>query len=343
VTIKSVSFLALCLAMVGDAQTWVIVPGPHDTGLKDVFNPSNTWTSGIPASNQVYPSTLGLPAEFTIPQPTTYTGSSDTTLPSPCSYTDTFTDGLTSYNPNLRFMNETGTISRSPGSYVQRSTYLTDVAGLAMQATFGAGLGTSATATQESVFYHSQRCFDATTEFGFFRNINGNATSEWTLNFYYADNANCPTSGTHECQIFETVGGWTTITNNLFTNATVSIPQCPDSASSGTDYSWVYRAWVTKPSGYQWNITVTDPYTGTAPPTTSHGITCNATTSSATLAISSSWLPLAITGSTTQYASAMRANTGLAGYITLTSALYGTSAPSSGPTMTLLHIWAPTY
>jgi hypothetical protein len=332
------------------AQTWYIVPGPNDSGT-DVFKPSNTFASGIPASNQIYP-TGTLSNEFVLPSTASSSGGNDASLPNPCDYQDVFTDGLSQWNPGVEYygVNESSPIYRggSPGGGVSlnRSTSMTNIAGLAVQVTL-TGTGTSGTNQQQSIFYHSQRCYTAGTEFGFYRNVDGVTADQTSFVFYYSDNTNCYNVANY-CEVYEGAEiGWVEITNNVFTGIPISIPQCPNSASSGTDYSWRYQAWLSESgSSYYWNVNVIDPYTLDAPPSTSQGISCSASNnSSLSNPIDSSWAPMSATGYTAYsgYADAMINNAGLAGYITLTSALLSGSPLSSGPTMTAVRIWSPTY
>ncbi len=102
----------------------------------------------------------------------------------------------------------------------------------------------------ESVFFHTDRCYRASTEFGFSNYLNG-LTAANQIYFYYEVNANCKPTG--KCRVHGTSD--TLVDQRI--NLPVAIPAGVNSLG-GTD--WMYEAYLVN-GGSQWHVRVVYPYT----------------------------------------------------------------------------------
>ena len=101
----------------------------------------------------------------------------------------------------------------------------------------------------QSVFFHSERCYLASAEFGFSRYIKGLPDDDKVV-FYYEVNANCQPAG--KCRDHST--GAKLVEQRV--NLPIPIPPGTNERG-GTD--WLYEAYLVN-GGSQWHIRVLDPY-----------------------------------------------------------------------------------
>jgi len=174
-------------------------------------------------------------------------------------------------------------IVRTGPTYINRTSGMTGVQGIGVQVQFTGSSGSDAGSgqlLQQAVFFHSQRCYTAGTEFGF-RKLVGtvsdyqNNSQTDLIEFYYALNSNCYGA----CQAQEQGGGgaWTTL--SLYANGINTIPiknwstgsVCSTSSSGGCNShggtDWLYEAWLaptgSSPYTYWWWVVARDPYCDT--------------------------------------------------------------------------------
>ncbi len=144
----------------------------------------------------------------------------------------------------------TGPVWRYP-SYVEVSGKGEGRKGIAVRtAYFGKAAGARGASVVESVFFHDDRCYHASAEFGFSHSVKGAATDA-TVQFYYEINANCNPKG--KCR----ARGTGEILIDQRDNVPVAIPEGVNSRG-GRD--WVYEAYLIE-GGARWRVRVVDPYT----------------------------------------------------------------------------------
>jgi hypothetical protein len=143
----------------------------------------------------------------------------------------------------------TGPVYRNP-SYLEVSGLGNGRKGLAVRVLYSGSVpAASGNTLVESVFFHTDRCYHASTEFGFSHAVRGLPTDN-QISFYNELNANCQPTG--KCRVHGT-------DENLIdqrVNMPVTIPAAPNS-QGGSD--WLYEAYLIN-GGSQWRIRVVDPY-----------------------------------------------------------------------------------
>jgi len=144
----------------------------------------------------------------------------------------------------------TGPVYRNP-TYSEVSTLGSGRKGLAVQVAYsGSAAASNGNMLVESVFFHSDRCYHASTEFGFSHSVRGQPADN-QISFYYELNANCQPVG--KCRVHGT-------NENLIdqrVNTAITIPT-EHNSHGGSD--WLYEAWLIN-GGSQWHVRVVDPYT----------------------------------------------------------------------------------
>jgi hypothetical protein len=142
-----------------------------------------------------------------------------------------------------------GPVYRNP-TYLEVSREGHGRKGIAVQVSFAGRAGPpNGNTLVESVFFHSDRCYRASTEFGFSHYIQGRPSDD-QIYFYYELNANCSPTG--KCRAHGTE-------ENLVdqrVNLPIAIPSGPNS-HAGSD--WFYEAYLIN-GGSQWHVRVIDPY-----------------------------------------------------------------------------------
>jgi len=188
------------------------------------------------------------PYEFSLPYPAQAQGASSAdcnALENPSVYPYQYDPQTKTWAGPL-----TGPVYRNP-TYLEVSVFGSGRKGLAAQVSFAGEVDASNGNTLvESVFFHTDRCYHASTEFGFSHHING-LPGDGQVYFYYEVNANCHPTG--KCRVRET--GENLVDQR--TNVPLAIPAGPNS-HGGSD--WVYEAYLVDGGG-QWRIRVADPYT----------------------------------------------------------------------------------
>jgi hypothetical protein len=143
----------------------------------------------------------------------------------------------------------TGPIYRNP-TYLEVSQLAKGWKGIAVEVSYEGKVDSSnGHALVESVFFHNERCYRASTEFGFSHYLKGLA-GEGKIYFYYEINANCQPKG--KCRVHDTQEPLT----DIRVNVPIPIPSQPNSRG-GSD--WLYEAYLID-SGAKWHIRVVDPY-----------------------------------------------------------------------------------
>jgi hypothetical protein len=143
----------------------------------------------------------------------------------------------------------TGPIYRNP-TYLEVSQRADGWKGIAVQVSYQGKVDSANGHTLvESVFFHNERCYRASTEFGFSHYVKGLAGDD-TIYFYYEINANCQPTG--KCRVHGTQDALTDMRVNL----PIPIPSEPNS-HGGSD--WLYEAYLID-GGAKWHIRVVDPY-----------------------------------------------------------------------------------
>jgi hypothetical protein len=143
----------------------------------------------------------------------------------------------------------TGPIYRNP-AYLEVSPLLTGSKGIAVQVSYSGKADESNGHTLvDSVFFHDERCYRASTEFGFSHYIKGLADDN-KIWFYYEVNANCQPKG--KCRVHGT--------DNELTDQRVNIPiPIPTKPNSRGGSDWLYEAYLTA-DGAKWHIRILDPH-----------------------------------------------------------------------------------
>jgi hypothetical protein len=252
-----------------------------------------------------------------------------------CTYGDTYVSGIPGA-PALPMQvtghSSSALISRDNPTYIYRTSELADVRGIGVQGSFqgtgtgGAGGMANGNVLTQSVFYHSQRCYTATTEFGFARTVGAPSgdVGPNTLLFYYSIYTNCPDNCLINNVLETQIGGYSLkLSSPMVTQVSIPIPQTLNSAGR-TD--WLYEAWLVESGGnYTWNIVVLDP------------VDYAQQGSKITLGPVQSWF--------VQYANQMLNNGGLNGYMTITSNLSAQWSPVPNPdysvSLRVVNLFAP--
>jgi hypothetical protein len=142
-----------------------------------------------------------------------------------------------------------GPIYTNPG-YLQRSPLTDGWKGIAVQVSYEGKIDQFNGHTLiDSVFFHDERCYRASTEFGFSHYLKGLA-SDGNLSFYYEINANCKLKG--KCRVH----GTEDVLMDQRVNVAIPIPTKPNS-HGGAD--WLYKAYLVD-GGSKWHIRVVDPH-----------------------------------------------------------------------------------
>ena len=187
------------------------------------------------------------PYEFSLPYPSQLKGASS----AECEAHENPNVDLYRYNPDDRSWTGplSGPIYRNP-SFIQVSALTHGWKGIAVHAAFeGQVDGFNGHTLIESVFFHTDRCYRAATEFGFSHYVKGLAGPD-KIFFYYEINANCKPEG--KCRIH---GSGDALSDERV-NIPVAIPAQPNS-HGGSD--WLYEA-ILVDGGAKWRIRVVDPY-----------------------------------------------------------------------------------
>lgn len=323
---------------------WNKITGPNDTGYTDWWSyPGSSYASyGVGASSL-----------FTFPNPGATGQYPDADQSGACyltwrpGYNDSVLfDGLNPGTAPLSvfawngsgWVQQTGVIQRN-AAIMQRSVFLTNVGGLSFTASFSGGNTTSyngQATVQDAVYFASQRCLTAGTEFGFFRQINGSSYDK-SLFFYWGLNENCPSQSTHTWYCATSTDGGRTYTE-IRTQTTYGIFQIP---IPSLGQAWRYYVWLSHGAGgYVWNFRVTDPSGTTLEPCDTSGHTSGCTMSAT---------PGGTSDPFNSFAAAMldtATNGALGGYIVVGSLNAQSDTYYSGsdsPTMIIGDVWAPAY
>jgi len=182
-----------------------------------------------------------------------------------CLTTDKFMDGKGA-SFNMTITNQpAGTIYRYLPAYFYRSSPVTDIRGIGLQAEFR-GNGTNndeKNGLWHSAFFHSQRCYGGTTEFGFRRVINNTmggpsypSISEAIVQFYFTVNTNCSITNLN-CSVTNGYNNQSYYIGEWGYGGNLPIPTVPNSRN-GDD--WLYLAWL-EPGATYWMFEIVDPYT----------------------------------------------------------------------------------
>jgi hypothetical protein len=139
----------------------------------------------------------------------------------------------------------TGPAYRNP-SYLEVSSLASGRKGIAVRVSNSGSVESSNGNTLvESIFFHSDRCYHASTEFGFSHAVRGLPTDN-QVSFYNELNANCQPAG--KCRVH----GTDEYLIDQRVNMPVTIPAEPNSRG-GSD--WLYEASMGDRSGtYEWSI-----------------------------------------------------------------------------------------
>jgi hypothetical protein len=163
-------------------------------------------------------------------------------------------------NPNVdlyRYSSQTqtwagplsGPIYRYP-SYIQVSARASGWKGIGVQVSFeGRASAPNGHTLVESVFFHNERCYRASTEFGFSHYVKG-LPGDDQIFFYYGINANCHPKG--KCRVHGTENAL----EDQRVNVPIPIPSKPNSYG-GSD--WLYEAYLID-DGAKWHIRIVDPH-----------------------------------------------------------------------------------
>jgi hypothetical protein len=187
------------------------------------------------------------PYEFSFPDPLQLSGA----YSEACNARENPNVDLYSYNAQTQtWMGPlSGPIYRNP-SYIQISPLATGWKGIGVQVSFEGKIDSSNGHTLvESTFFHDERCYRASTEFGFSRSVHG-LPGDDTVFFYYAINANCQPQG--KCRVHGT--------QDILTSQTVHLPiPIPAEPNSQGGSDWLYEAYLID-GGAKWHIRVVDPH-----------------------------------------------------------------------------------
>lgn len=142
-----------------------------------------------------------------------------------------------------------GPIYTNP-SYLEVSPRTTGWKGIAIQVSYAGKIDQPNGHTLvDSVFFHDERCYRASTEFGFSHYVKG-LPADGNIYFYYEINANCHPTG--KCRVH--TSGAPLVEQRV--NVAIQIPAKPNSRG-GSD--WLYEAYLID-GGARWHIRVVDPH-----------------------------------------------------------------------------------
>ncbi len=236
VTQGSVVFAALALCGLALAQCrypcWSEIAADKFTYKSFEFQPAP------PAS---------LPFEFSFPYPSQAKGA----LSEECNAQENPNVDLYRYSAQSHTWTGplSGPVYRNP-SYLQVSPLASGWKGIAVQVSYeGRADSFNGHTLVESVFFHNERCYRASTEFGFSHYVKGLPADD-KIYFYYEVNANCQPKG--KCRIHGTEDAL----EDQRVNVPISIPSGPNSRGGS---EWLYEAYLIN-GGAEWHIRVVDPY-----------------------------------------------------------------------------------
>ncbi len=232
-------FVLIALAMHAFAQTECAYPCWTEIGPRNFTSESFR----VEPPPRVLP-----PYEFSLPYPSQTQGA----WSAACNAAENPNVDLYQYDSQTQTWTGplTGPVYRNP-TYSEVSTLGSGRKGLAAQISYsGSADASNGNTLVESVFFHTDRCYHASTEFGFSHYVKGLATDNQT-SFYYELNANCQPAG--KCRVHET--------NEILIDQRVNIPiDIPAGLNSHGGSDWLYEAWLVD-GGSQWRVRVIDPYT----------------------------------------------------------------------------------
>lgn len=186
---------------------------------------------------------VAAPYEFSLPYPTQDGVTSDR-----CDATENTRVDLYRLQSGAWTGPLSGPIYRTPTDF-----YLSDRLagkGIAVIASFeGTGSAYNGNTLVQSIFYHDEPCYRASTEFGFDRYLKG-LPDDGTVHFYYEIHANCKPDG--KCRDHET-GKFL-----IDQRETIALPATPATNSRGGK-DWRYEAYLID-CGRTWVIRILDPY-----------------------------------------------------------------------------------
>jgi len=188
------------------------------------------------------------PYEFSFPYPAQAKGG----IKEGCDAEENPNVNLYRYSPDTNTWTGplTGPIYTNPG-YVERSPLANDWKGIAIQVSYQGKINQPNGHTLiDSVFFHDERCYRASTEFGFSHYVKGLA-SDANISFYYEINANCQPKG--KCRVH----GTEDVLVDQRVNISIPVPTRLNS-QGGSD--WLYEAYLID-GGMKWHIRVVDPHT----------------------------------------------------------------------------------
>jgi hypothetical protein len=187
------------------------------------------------------------PYEFSLPYPFQPTGA----LSEACNAQENPNVDLYRYDSQTQTWSGplTGPIYRNP-TYLEVTELSGGWKGIAVEVAYQGTIDSSNGHTLvESVFFHKERCYRASTEFGFSHYMKG-LPGDDKIYFYYEINANCQPKG--KCRVHGTEDALT----DQRVNVPIAIPSQPNS-HGGSD--WLYEAYLID-GGAKWHIRVVDPY-----------------------------------------------------------------------------------
>ena len=187
------------------------------------------------------------PYEFSLPYPTQPKGA----LSAACNAQENPNVDLYRYDSQNQTWSGplTGPIYRFP-TYLEVSESTSGWKGIAVHVLYQGKVDSGNGHTLvESVFFHDERCYRASTEFGFSHYVKGLAGDD-KIYFYYEINANCQPKG--KCRVHGT--------QDALTDTRVNVPiAIPSDTNSHGGSDWLYEAYLTD-GGAKWHIRVVDPY-----------------------------------------------------------------------------------
>ena len=188
-----------------------------------------------------------LPYEFSFPYPPQPKGA----LSAECNAQENPNVDLYRYNSQSQTWTGplTGPIYRNP-AYLQVSPLTGGWKGIAVQVSYeGRADSFNGHTLVESVFFHNERCYRASTEFGFSHYVKGLPADD-KIYFYYEINANCHPKG--KCRVHGT--------EEALEDQRVNVPiPIPSGTNSHGGSHWLYEAYLIN-GGAEWHIRVVDPY-----------------------------------------------------------------------------------
>lgn len=187
------------------------------------------------------------PYEFSLPYPSQTQGA----WSPDCNAIENPAVDLYQYDPETNSWTGplTGPVYRNP-AYLEVSPLASGRKGLAARVSFAGQVNSyNGNTLIESVFFHTDRCYHASTEFGFSHYVKGLPGDDRVF-FYYEANANCKPTG--KCRVRGT--GEYLVDRRV--NLPLTIPAGPNSRG-GPD--WLYEAYLVN-AGSDWRVRVVDPY-----------------------------------------------------------------------------------